>query len=137
MKTKDFAVGQTAYLLEGQLGRLEGTDRIRKVNVLKVGRFYVTIDSYGRRFALSGSRNPYLYEILPITPPASSPMTETAFWSNPAKLFLTYDDAVDEIKREALIKKIDNAPFKSIYDCTLAQLKQIDDILFSDKEGER
>lgn len=122
MKIKDFAVGQTAYLLENQHGRFEGTDRIKKVNVLKVGRVYVTIDSYGRRFALSGSRNPYLYEVLPIT--------------NSAKLFLTYDDAVDEIKREALIKKIHNASFKSIYDCTLAQLEQIDDILFSEKEGE-
>lgn len=123
MKTKDFAVGQTAYLLEGQLGRLEGTDRIRKVNVLKVGRFYVTIDSYGRRFALSGSRNPYLYEVSPVI--------------MAAKLFTTYDGAVDEIKRETLIRKIHSAPFKSICNCTLAQLEQIDDILFSDKEGER
>lgn len=125
MKPENFTVGQTAYLLEAQQGRLEGTDRIKKVNVLKVGRDCVTIDSYGRRFALSGSRNPYLYEILPIIPIA-----------NAAKLFLTYDDAVDEIKREALIKKIYNASFKSIYDCTLAQLEQIDDILFSKKEGE-
>lgn len=125
MRTKEFAVGQAAYLLEGQQGRLEGTGRIKKVNVLKVGRDYVTIDSYGRRFALSGSRNPYLYEILPIIP-----------ITNAAKLFLTYDDAVDEIKRETLIKKIYNASFKSIYDCTLAQLEQIDDILFSKKEGE-
>lgn len=122
MKIKDFTVGQTAYLLESQQGRFEGTDRIKKVNVLKVGRIYVTIDGYGRRFALSGSQNPYLYEVLPIT--------------RAAKLFLTYDDAVDEIKREALIKKIHNASFKSIYDCTLAQLEQIDDILFSDKEDE-
>lgn len=122
MKIKDFTVGQTAYLLEGQQGRFEGTDRIKKVNVLKVGRIYVTIDGYGRRFALSGSQNPYLYEVLPIT--------------RAAKLFLTYDDAVDEIKREALIKKIHNASFKSIYDCTLAQLEQIDDILFPNKEDE-
>lgn len=123
MKAKDFIVGQTAYLLESKQGRFEGTDRIKKVNVLKVGRVYVTIDNYGRRFTLSGSRNPYLYEALPIT--------------NSAKLFLTYDDAVDEIKRETLIRKIHSAPFKSICDCTLAQLEQIDDILFSDKEGER
>lgn len=123
MKTKDFAVGQTAYLLEGQQSRLEGTDRIKKVNVLKVGRVYVTIDDYGRRFGLLGSRDPYLYEVSPVT------MT--------AKLFPTYDGAVDEIKRETLIRKIHNASFKSICDCTLAQLEQIDDILFSDKEGER
>lgn len=123
MKAKDFTVGQTAYLLESKQGRFEGTDRIKKVNVLKVGRVYVTIDNYGRRFGLLGSRDPYLYEALPIT--------------NSAKLFLTYDDAVDEIKRETLIRKIHSAPFKSICDCTLAQLEQIDDILFSDKEGER
>lgn len=123
MKTKDFAVGQTAYLLEGQQGRLEGTDRIRKVNVLKVGRVYVTIDSYGRRFGLLGSRDPYLYEVSPVI--------------MAAKLFTTYDGAVDEIKRETLIRKIHSAPFKSICNCTLAQLEQIDDILFSDKEGER
>lgn len=123
MKTKDFTVGQTAYLLEGQQGRLEGTDRIKKVNVLKVGRVYVTIDNYGRRFGLLGSRDPYLYEASPI--------------AMAAKLFLTYDGAVDEIKRETLIRKIHSAPFKSICDCTLAQLEQIDDILFSDKEGER
>lgn len=123
MKAKDFTVGQTAYLLESKQGRFEGTDRIKKVNVLKVGRVYVTIDDYGRRFGLLGSRDPYLYEALPIT--------------NSAKLFLTYDDAVDEIKRETLIRKIHSAPFKSICDCTLAQLEQIDDILFSDKEGKR
>lgn len=123
MKAKDFTVGQPAYLLESKQGRFEGTDRIKKVNVLKVGRVYVTIDDYGRRFGLLGSRDPYLYEALPIT--------------NSAKLFLTYDDAVDEIKREALIRKVHSAPFKSICDCTLAQLEQIDDILFSDKEGER
>lgn len=123
MKAKDFTVGQTAYLLESKQGRFEGTNRIKKVNVLKVGRVYVTIDDYGRRFGLLGSRDPYLYEALPIT--------------NSAKLFLTYDDAVDEIKRETLIRKIHSAPFKSICDCTLAQLEQIDDILFSDKEGER
>lgn len=126
MKPKDFAVGQTAYLLEGQQGRLEGTDRIRKVNVLKVGRVYVTIitaNDYSRRFALLGSRDPYLYEVSPVM--------------MAAKLFLTYDDAVDEIKRETLIRKIHSASFKSICDCTLAQLEQIDDILFSDKEGER
>ncbi|WP_418708833.1 hypothetical protein [Alistipes putredinis] len=123
MKIKDFTVGQTAYLLESKQGRFEGTDRIKKVNVLKVGRVYVTIDNYGRRFELLGSRDPYLYEAPPIT--------------NSAKLFLTYDDAVDEIKRETLIRKIHSAPFKSICDCTLAQLEQIDDILFSDKEGER
>ena len=123
MKTKDFTVGQTAYLLEGQQGRLERTDRIRKVNVLKVGRIYVTVDDYDRRFGLLGSRDPYLYEVSPIT--------------IAAKLFPTYDGAVDEIKRETLIRKIHNAPFKSICDCTLAQLEQIDDILFSDKAGER
>lgn len=123
MKAKDFTVGQPAYLLEGQQGRLEGTDRIRKVNVLKVGRVYVTIDDYGRRFGLLGSRDPYLYEV------------SHAIMA--AKLFPTYDDAVDEIKRETLIRKIHSAPFKSICDCTLAQLEQIDDILFSDKEGER
>ena len=123
MKAKDFTVGQPAYLLESKQGRFEGTDRIKKVNVLKVGRVYVTIDDYGRRCGFLGSRDPYLYEALPIT--------------NSAKLFLTYDDAVDEIKREALIRKVHSAPFKSICDCTLAQLEQIDDILFSDKEGER
>lgn len=123
MKIKDFTVGQPAYLLEGQQGQLEGTDRIRKVNVLKVGRVYVTIDNYGRRFGLLGSRDPYLYEVSPVM--------------MAAKLFLTYDDAVDEIKRETLIRKIHSASFKSICDCTLAQLEQIDDILFSDKEGER
>lgn len=123
MKTKDFAVGQTAYLLEGQQGRLEGTDRIKKVNVMKVGRVYVTIDDYGRRFGLLGSRDPYLYEVSPV--------------KIAAKLFPTYDSAVDEIKRETLIRKIHSAPFKSICDCTLVQLEQIDDILFSDKEGER
>lgn len=123
MKAKDFTVGQPAYLLEGQQGRLEGTDRIRKVNVLKVGRVYVTIDDYGRRFGLLRSRDPYLYEV------------SHAIMA--AKLFPTYDDAVDEIKRETLIRKIHSAPFKSICNCTLAQLEQIDDILFSDKEGER
>lgn len=123
MKLKNFTVGQTAYLLEGQQGRLEGTDRIKKVNVLKVGRVYVTIDNYGRRFGLLGSRDPYLYEASPV--------------AMAAKLFTTYDGAVDEIKRETLIRKIHSAPFKSICDCTLAQLEQIDDILFSDKEGER
>lgn len=123
MKAKDFTVGQPAYLLEGQQSRLEGTDRIRKVNVLKAGRVYVTIDDYGRRFGLLGSRDPYLYEV------------SHAIMA--AKLFSTYDDAVDEIKRETLIRKIHSAPFKSICDCTLAQLEQIDDILFSDKEGER
>lgn len=123
MKIKDFTVGQPAYLLEGQQSRLEGTDRIKKVNVLKVGRIYVTIDNYGRRFGLLGSRDPYLYEASPV--------------AMAAKLFLTYDGAVDEIKRETLIRKIHSAPFKSICDCTLAQLEQIDDILFSDKEGER
>lgn len=123
MKAKDFTVGQPAYLLEGQHGRLEGTDRIRKVNVLKVGRVYVTIDDYGRRFGLLGSRDPYLYEV--------------SHAAMAAKLFTTYDGAVDEIKRETLIRKIHSAPFKSICDCTLAQLEQIDDILFSDKEGER
>lgn len=123
MKPKNFTVGQTAYLLEAQQGRFEGTDRIRKVNVLKVGRVYVTIDNYGRRFGLLGSRDPYLYEVSPVR--------------MAAKLFLTYDDAVDEIKRETLIRKIHSASFKSICDCTLAQLEQIDDILFSDKEGER
>lgn len=123
MKAKDFTVGQPAYLLESKQGRLEGTDRIRKVNVLKVGRVYVTIDDYGRRFGLLGSRDPYLYEV------------SHAIMA--AKLFPTYDDAVDEIKRETLIRKIHSAPFKSICDCTLAQLEQIDDILFSDKEGER
>lgn len=123
MKTRNFTVGQPAYLLEGQQSRYEGTDRIKKVNVLKVGRIYVTIDDYGRRFGLLGSRDPYLYEVSPVM--------------MAAKLFLTYDDAVDEIKRETLIRKIHSAPFKSICDCTLAQLEQIDDILFSDKEGER
>lgn len=123
MKIKDFTVGQPAYLLEGQHSRLEGTDRIRKVNVLKVGRVYVTIDNYGRRFGLLGSRDPYLYEASPVR--------------MAAKLFPTYDGAVDEIKRETLIRKIHSASFKSICDCTLAQLEQIDDILFSDKEGER
>lgn len=123
MKLKNFTVGQTAYLLEAQQSRFEGTDRIRKVKVLKVGRVYVTIDDYGRRFGLLGSRDPYLYEVSPVTVAA--------------KLFTTYDDAVDEIKRETLIRKIHSAPFKSICDCTLAQLEQIDDILFSDKEGER
>ena len=123
MKTKDFTVGQPAYLLEAQQDRLEGTDRIRKVNVLKVGRIYVTIDDYGRRFGLLGSRDPYLYEVSPV--------------AMAAKLFPAYDDAVDEIKRETLIRKIHSAPFKSICDCTLAQLEQIDDILFPDKEGER
>lgn len=123
MKPKNFTVGQPAYLLEGQHGRFEGTDRIRKVNVLKVGRVYVTIDDYGRRFGLLGSRDPYLYEVSHAT--------------MAAKLFPTYDDAVDEIKRETLIRKIHSAPFKSICDCTLAQLEQIDDILFSDKEGEQ
>lgn len=123
MKPKNFTVGQTAYLLEGQRGRLEGTDRIRKVNVLKVGRVYVTVDDYGRRFGLLKSRDPYLYEVSPVTVAA--------------KLFPAYNDAVDEIKRETLIRKIHSAPFKSICDCTLAQLEQIDDILFSDKEGER
>lgn len=123
MKPKNFTVGQPAYLLEGQQSRLEGTDRIRKVNVLKVGRIYVTIDNYGRRFGLLGSRDPYLYEASPVT--------------IAAKLFPTYDGAVDEIKRETLIRKIHSASFKSICDCTLAQLEQIDDILFSDKEGER
>ena len=125
MKAKDFTVGQPAYLLEGQHGRFEGTDRIRKVNVLKVGRVYVTIDNYGRgrRFGLLSGRDPYLYEVSPA--------------AMAAKLFTTYDDAVDEIKRETLIRKIHSAPFKSICDCTLAQLEQIDDILFSDKEGEQ
>lgn len=123
MKTKDFAVGQPAYLLEGRQGRLKGTDRIKEVNVLKVGRVYVTIDDYGRRFGLLGSQDPYLYEVSPVT--------------MAAKLFPTYDGAVDEIKRETLIRKIHSASFKSICDCTLAQLEQIDDILFSDKEGER
>lgn len=123
MKPKNFTVGQPAYLLEGQQSRLEGTDRIRKVNVLKVGRIYVTIDNYGRRFGLLGSQDPYLYEASPVT--------------MAAKLFPTYDSAVDEIKRETLIRKIHSASFKSICDCTLAQLEQIDDILFSDKEGER
>lgn len=123
MKPKDFAVGQTAYLLEGQRGRLEGTDRIKKVNVLKVGRVYVTVDDYSRRFGLLGSRDPYLYEVSPV--------------AMAAKLFSTYDGATDEIKRETLIRKIHSAPFKSICDCTLGQLEQIDDILFSDKEGER
>lgn len=123
MKAKDFTVGQPAYLLEAQHGRFEGTDRIKKVNVLKVGRVYVTIDNYGRRFGLLKGQDPYLYE-------ASSAMMA-------AKLFTTYDGAVDEIKRETLIRKIHSAPFKSICDCTLAQLEQIDDILFSDKEGER
>lgn len=123
MKIKDFTIGQPAYLLEGQQNRLEGTDRIKKVNVLKVGRVYVTIDNYGRRFGLLGSRDPYLYEASPV--------------AMAAKLFPTYDGAVDEIKRETLIRKIHSASFKSICDCTLAQLEQIDDILFSDKEGER
>ena len=126
MKPKNFTVGQPAYLLEAQQDRLKGTDRIRKVNVLKVGRVYVTIitaNDYSRRFGLLGSRDPYLYEVSPVM--------------MAAKLFLTYDDAVDEIKRETLIRKIHSAPFKSICDCTLAQLEQIDDILFSDKEGER
>lgn len=123
MKPKDFTVGQTAYLLEGQQGRLEGTDRIKKVNVLKVGRVYVTVDDYDRRFGLLKSRDPYLYEVSPV--------------SMAAKLFPTYNDAVDEIKRETLIRKIHSASLKSICDCTLAQLEQIDDILFSDKEGER
>lgn len=121
MKTKDFAVGQTAYLLEGQRGRLEGTDRIKAVNVLKVGRVYVTVDDYSRRFGLSGSRDPYLYEVSPV--------------AMAAKLFTSYDDAVDEIKRETLIRKIHSASFKSICDCTLVQLEQIDDILFSGKGG--
>lgn len=123
MKPKNFTVGQTAYLLEEQQGRFEGTERIKKVNVLKVGRVYVTIDDYGRRFGLLRGRDPYLYEVSPA--------------AMAAKLFLTYDGAVDEIKRETLIRKIHSAPFKSICDCTLAQLEQIDDILFSDKEGER
>lgn len=125
MKPKNFTVGQTAYLLEAQQGRFKGTDRIRRVNVLKVGRVYVTIDDYGRgrRFGLLGGRDPYLYEVSPA--------------AMAAKLFTTYDGAVDEIKRETLIRKIHSAPFKSICDCTLAQLEQIDDILFSDKEGER
>lgn len=123
MRLKDFAVGRAAYLLEGQQGRLEGTDRIKKVNVLKVGRTYVTIDDYGRRFGLLKSRDPYLYEASPV--------------AMAAKLFPTYDDAVDEMKRETLIRKIHSASFKFICDCTLAQLEQIDDILFSDKEGEQ
>lgn len=123
MKPKNFTVGQTAYLLEAQQSRFKGTDRIRKVNVLKVGRVYVTIDDYGRRFGLLGSQDPYLYEVSPA--------------AMAAKLFTTYDGAVDEIKRETLIRKIHSAPFKSICNCTLAQLEQIDDILFSDKEGER
>ena len=125
MKPKNFTVGQTAYLLEAQQGRFKGTDRIRKVNVLKVGRVYVTIDDYGRgrRFRLLKGRDPYLYEVYPV--------------AMAAKLFTTYDSAVDEIKRETLIRKIHSAPFKSICNCTLAQLEQIDDILFSDKEGER
>lgn len=123
MRLNDFAVGQTAYLLEGLQGRLEGTDRIKKVNVLKVGRTYVTVDDYSRRFGLLKSRDPYLYEASPVT--------------MAAKLFPTYDNAADEIKREALVRKIHSASFKSICDCTLAQLEQIDDILFSDKEVER
>lgn len=125
MKIKDFTIGQTAYLLEAQQSRFKETDRIRKVNVLKVGRVYVTINDYGRgrRFGLLGGRDPYLYEASPVT--------------MAAKLFTTYDSAVDEIKRETLIRKIHSAPFKSICNCTLAQLEQIDDILFSDKEGER
>lgn len=93
MKPKNFTVGQTAYLLEAQQSRFKGTDRIRKVNVLKVGRVYVTIDDYGRgrRFGLLGGRDPYLHEVSPA--------------AMAAKLFTTYDGAVDEIKRETLIRK--------------------------------
>lgn len=133
MKPKNFTVEQPAYLLEGQQSRYEGTDRIKKVNVLKVGRVYVTIDDYGRRFRLLGSRDPYLYEVGSRDPY----LYEVSPVAMAAKLFLTYDGAVDEIKRETLIRKIHSALFKSICDCTLAQLEQIDDILFSDKEGER
>lgn len=119
MRISDFVVGQPAYLLESRHGWAEGTDRIKRVVVLKVGRVYVTVDSDGRRFASSVGQNPFLCEAFPIV--------------EPAKLFLTYEDAVDEIEREALVKKINNASRSRVYCCTLAQLKQIERMLFPDE----
>lgn len=119
MRIRDFVVGQPAYLLESRHGWAEGTDRIKEVVVLKVGRVYVTVDSDGRRFAQAEDQNPFLYETFPI--------------AEPAKLFLTYDDAVDEIEREALVQKINNASLSRIYGCTLAQLEQIERMLFPDE----
>lgn len=119
MRIRDFVVGQPAYLLESRHGWAEGTDRIKRVGVLKVGRVYVTVDSDGRRFALPKGQNPFLYEMHPI--------------NLPAKLFLTYDDAVDEMRREALAQKINGASASRIYGCTLAQLEQIERMLFPDE----
>lgn len=128
MRIRDFVVGQPAYLLESRYGWAEGTDRIKRVVVLKVGRVYVTVDRDGRRFASSEGQNPFLCEAVHIV--------------EPAKLFLTYEDAVDEIerealvkKREALVKKINNASRSRIYGCTLAQLEQIERMLFPDEPG--
>ena len=119
MRIRDFVVGQPAYLLESRHGWTEGTDRIKRVVVLKVGRVYVTVDMDGRRFVLPEGQNPFLCEAFPI--------------AYPAKLFLTYEDAVDEIEREALVQKIKDASRSRVYCCTLAQLKQIERMLFPDE----
>ncbi|MCI9507973.1 MAG: hypothetical protein HFF62_15665 [Oscillospiraceae bacterium] len=117
MTIKDFKVGQTAYILGD--GRRRNDGKATAVEVIKVGRKYVTVTEAGRqetRFCEPAGLTDCL--------------TEDKDWGSPRLLFLT-TEAVDEYNElndlRSWVQEATN--WLKVKEYTLAQLRAVKKIL--------
>jgi hypothetical protein len=109
---KDFTVGQKAYILYTNSGRSEAPT-ITEVTVKKIGRKYVTVDSFDRQFMRWGN---------------IEPLFEHDDWGERGYLFNDYKSAEIEKNRRLLEKDI-RACMRFIDNCSYDEMLAIMDIL--------
>lgn len=117
MEIKDFKVGQTAYIIGD--GRRRGDSKATAVEVVKVGRKYVTVTEAGRqetRFCEPVGFTDFL--------------VEDKDWGSPRLLFLT-TEAVDEYNElsdlRSWVQEATN--WLKVKEYTLAQLRAVKKII--------
>lgn len=119
MKIKDFAVGQTAYVLEEKRGPEREVQTMEYI-VVSIGRKYLRASRDGdsrfpTEFYEPENRSDYL--------------REKKDWAEPLKRFPTKEALTDYIKKEMLIRWLYKAAHDNAESYTVEQLRAVKKIL--------
>lgn len=113
LKLSDFKKGQRAYILERNIGYNRPAEII-ETNVTSVGRKYVHVSYFDRKYERSGRFNGLL---------------ENVDRGTLSELYTTREQAQEEINRDRLVRSITQR-LRFLYGCTTKELQGINSLLY-------
>ena len=112
LELSDFKKGQKAYILERNIG-YSNPAKIIETTVTSVGRKYVHVSYFDRAYKYSEHHKG---------------LFENVGFGTPSELFVTREQAEEEIERDELVRSI-NRHLRSLCQCTTEELRKINNLL--------